>query len=443
MQHGRGRHAAQATRRRSAATRSSSCSSTTSPTSPRAKPPRCRSPRPTCRPPTRTLRDAVAKTTGRVLVAQLNEQDRQNVTAQLDFEVRRAEEGAIRAALDAAGEVLSRQVTRAAESDSVTDTKVMYRVTLLSANRLRPRETATLQVAVTDVPAALPDAPRRRRQERPAESSSPQLNEQDRQNITAQLDFEVKRADEGAIRPALEAAGEVLSRQVSRAAEGDTVTDTKVLYRVTFLSASRLNPRETTTLAVEVADVDGTATLFAAQVAEAKGRQVDAKLDRDASGRATAQLVFEVPLPAAQGLVDRFKAAGTVRASQSVRNPQATEGKFATARIHVTLTNIEAIVPEGSGLWPKVRQGLSLSASVLLTSVTWVVFGLCVVLPWAVVGFGGYRVVRRIVQPTPAPACARGNRAASPRDPVGAGVSRHETPGGGETAGDCSHHRSA
>ena len=35
------------------------------------------------------------------------------------------------------------------------------------------------------------------------------------------------------------------------------------------------------------------------------------------------------------------------------------------------------------------------SASVLLTSVTWVVFGLCVVLPWALIGYTAYRVVRR------------------------------------------------
>jgi hypothetical protein len=68
----------------------------------------------------------------------------------------------------------------------------------------------------------------------------------------------------------------------------------------------------------------------------------------------------------------------------------------------VALTNAEAIVPEGGGLGAKVRRGLSISAAVLLTSVTWVVFGLCVVLPWAVIGFGGYRIVRRITRSSPA-----------------------------------------
>jgi hypothetical protein len=151
---------------------------------------------------------------------------------------------------------------------------------------------------------------------------------------------------------------------------------------------------------VEVKDVDGTANQFAAQVVAVKGRQVDATFERDAGGHATAKLLFEVPLSAAPVLLEQFKGVGTVRASQSVRDPQATEGKYATARIYVTLTNVEAIVPEGDGLWSKVRKGLSISASVLLTSVTWVVFGLCVVLPWALVGFGGYRVVRRFGRST-------------------------------------------
>jgi hypothetical protein len=346
------------------------------------------------------LRDAIAKTTGRVTVAQLNEQDRQNITAELDFEVRRAEEGAARAALTAAGEVVSRQVSRAAESDSVTDSKVLYKVTLLSSTRIKPRETATLQVAATDVPAAyqaLRDAV--------ARSSGrvlvAQLNEQDRRNITAELVFEVRRTEEGAVRLALDSTADVISRQVTRTTDADGTTDAKVLYKMTLVSTNRLKPRETTTLSVEVTDVDGLAAAFATHVAEAKGRQIDAKLDRDYAGHATAKLIFEVPLAAAPAILERFKTAGTVRAAQSNRDLQATEGKYATARIYVTLTNVEAIVPEGTGLWSKVRKGLSISASVLLTSVTWVVFGLCVVLPWAVLGFGGYRVARRFVRQTP------------------------------------------
>src|SRR6185295_14138234 len=40
----------------------------------------------------RTLQEAVAKAKGRVLKAELNEQDRLNITGQFDFEVKRADE---------------------------------------------------------------------------------------------------------------------------------------------------------------------------------------------------------------------------------------------------------------------------------------------------------------------------------------------------------------
>ena len=62
-------------------------------------------------------------------------------------------EGAVRAALDAAGEVVARQVTRAQEADGLTDARVLYRTTLLGANRLKPRETTTLAVEVADAAA--------------------------------------------------------------------------------------------------------------------------------------------------------------------------------------------------------------------------------------------------------------------------------------------------
>jgi hypothetical protein len=359
---------------------------------------------------------AVLEVKGRITKSELKQLSAGQFNAAFQFEVAPEASGPIRDRLRTLGRVARLEIDRSAQIEGGTlpsDAKTkrgdtVFLVQLYNLANVAPRETAQLQVAVADVPAAY-QALRDAVAKVAGRVLVAQLNEQDRQNISAQFDFEVRRADEGAVRAALEAAGEVLSRQVSRAAESDSVTDSKVLYKVGLVSAGRLRPRETVTLTVEVPNVDESATLFAAQVAEAKGRQVDAKLDRAARGQQTAHLVFEVPLSAAAGLAERFKAAGTVRAAQSARDPQATDGRYATARIEVTLTNVEAIVADGNGLWPKVRRGLAISASVLLTSVTWVVFGLCVVLPWAVIGLGGYRIVRRFVQPVvvaPAPPAA-------------------------------------
>ena len=97
------------------------------------------------------IRDAVTKANGRLLHAQLNEQNKQAVTGRIDFEVKRADEATLRAAIDAAGEATGRTATRAADSDAVTDSKVRYTLTLYGTAQQQPRETTTLTVEVADV----------------------------------------------------------------------------------------------------------------------------------------------------------------------------------------------------------------------------------------------------------------------------------------------------
>jgi hypothetical protein len=271
-----------------------------------------------------------------------------------------------------------------------------FQVSLYNVVNVAPRETAAVQVAAADVPAAyqaLRDAIGKLK----GRLVRGDLNEQDRQNITAQIDFEVRRGEEDAVQTALTAAGEVLSRRVSRAPEAENVTDSKVLYKVGLVNVATIKPRETLTLGIEVADVDATVDVFASQVAEVKGRTVESNVSHQRSGQVTARLVYDVPLPAAPTLAEKFKKAGTVRVQQTSRNPQAPEGKLALGRIEVTLSNAELILPKDEGLWPQIHRGLSYSLRALSLSVTWLIFGLCVVLPWGLIGYAGYRVVRRLV----------------------------------------------
>jgi hypothetical protein len=347
-----------------------------------------------------TIRDAIAKASARVQVAQLNETDKNNVTAQLDFDIKRSDEGAIRAALAAAGDMASRTVSRAAESDQVTDTKILYRVSLWPVARLRPRDALSLQIAANDVSATYTSL-RNAVTAAKGRILASNLDENDQQNVNATLDFEIPRTQEAAVKGSLEAAGEVLSRSIAHAPENEAATDTKVLYSVRLRPANRLPPRETTVLGLEVADVDNSVAVFTAQFNEVKGRPIDSKTGRERNGKATARLVYEVPLASASGLVERFKGSGTVRAFNSAKDPTAPEGKSATARIEITLANAEGVVGPDDGVWPPVKKGLSYSFSVLLTSLTWVVFALCVVLPWALLGYGGYKVVRRVTRSTP------------------------------------------
>jgi hypothetical protein len=331
--------------------------------------------------------------------------------ASLQFEVAPEQSGPIRDRLKQLGRVARLEIDRVQQATpgatvskdaKVTRGDTVFIVQLYNLANIAPRETTLIQVAVPDVPAAyqtLRDAVTKVQ----GRVANAQLNEQDRRNVTAQLDFEVRRADEGTVQATLAAIGDTITRQVTRAPEGDNVTDSKVLYRVTLAAVTALVPRKTTTLAVEVQDVDAKAAQFTSWVSESQGRVLDSTTARERSGRVTARQVYEVPLAAADGLVEKMKAAGTVRVFNTTITPQATEGRYATARIDVTLATPEQIVAADAGLLDQLRRGLSVSLTFLLTSLTWLIFGLCVVLPWAVVGYLGYRVVRWLVRPRSAP----------------------------------------
>lgn len=340
-----------------------------------------------------SLQDAAQKAGARIVNAQLHDGDGNQIT-QLDFELKRGAEAPVIALFASAGDTVYRNVLRAAETAQATDSKVLYRLSLLEASKMQPRETTTVQYAVTDIPAgfrALKDAVEKAKG-RIVNSS---LNENDKLNVTAQLDFELKRGEDGPVLAAMAAEGDVLGRQTTRQPESRLVSDSKALYRVTFANANRLKPRETTTLAIEVDNVDTTAAALAAFVTEAKGRIVDSNVANDRSGRVTAKLVYDVPLASAAGVIEKAKAAGVVRVQQTGRDQSATDGKFATARLDVVVSNADLIVPKDDGVWPQVRKGLALSASALLSSVSYVIVGLCVVLPWMAIGYIGYRLVRR------------------------------------------------
>jgi hypothetical protein len=366
---------------------------------------------------------AVDAAEGRVTKSELKQQSAGQFSAVLQFEVAPEAAGPLRDRLRQVGNMVRLEIERVQQAEGGTapaprDAKVRrgdtrFDVALYNLAKVAPRETATVQLAVADVPAgyrALRDAVERAK----GRVVTAQLDEQDQQHVKAQLDFEVRRAEEGALQAALAGAGEMLSRNVTRAPEAGNLTDAKVLFKTTLLSAAGIRPRETVTLGIEVADVERTRRELASQVADAKGRTVDEQVGHERSGRVTGRLVYDVPLSAKEGLVARFKETGTVRMQQTARDAQVPDGKLALARIDVTLSNAELIVPKDDGLWPQVRTGLSYSVKVLSLSVTWLIFGLCVLLPWALVGYGGYRLVRRLSRtpatpaPTPAPAAPPG-----------------------------------
>jgi hypothetical protein len=343
----------------------------------------------------KTILARVEKSAGRVVSSSLNHQRNDQTRGDIQFEIKSADAEAVLLDLKNVGEVMRLQVTENADTQNVTKSKRGFNVQIWALAAVAPRETSTIQLATKDVPAGY-----RKLQETVTKAKgrvlNSQLNEQDKQNVTAQLDFEVLRADEAAVSATMSGIGDIYSRNVVRAQDGDSVVDSKVRLQVSLINVARIPPRETTVLGIEVADVDQTVGVFSALVSEKQGRAVESHVARERTGRVTAKLVYDVPLSAAPELIDKFKGTGTLRVHQSSRNPQVPDSELASARLDVTLSNVELIVPSDDGLWPQVRRGLSWSFTALAWSLSWVIVGLCVVLPWALVLYGLYRLVFRL-----------------------------------------------
>ena len=269
----------------------------------------------------RKLREIVGKLKTTVRNAQLQEQDKQNVTAQLDFDVRRTDEPSLQGALETTGEVLNRRVDRRADAENVTDAKMMFLVHLISTNAIEPRETIRRTIAVTDVPAAY----NRLQQAVGAKEAhgrvrSANLQEVDRQNNSATVEFDVDRVDELGMEKALGELGETLTKRVDRKV-GDNVTDKKVLYQVNLIAETSIEPREVTEAALAVTDVPATYRKLRDLVEGAKGLIRNATLQETDRQNITAQLEVIVRRGDEVALLAAINDAGEVITRSTKRNP--------------------------------------------------------------------------------------------------------------------------
>jgi hypothetical protein len=155
-------------------------------------------------------------------------------------------------------------------------------------------------------------------------------------------------------------------------------------------------PRETVKLKIEVSDVERAATSMKDMVKVSKGRVVGERIQYEPNGQVTALLAFDVPLTAKEDLVRRFKGVGTLRFALPSQHPQVPETEFSIASLDVVVTSGPPIVPSDDGLWPQIRTSLSYAFRMISWSLMFIILGLSVVLPWALVIWLAVRVVRRL-----------------------------------------------
>jgi hypothetical protein len=342
----------------------------------------------------KTILARIEKAAGRVVTSSLNRQKNDQTTGNLQFDIKSAEADAVLADVRLTGEVMRLDVNENPDTQNVTKSKRGFRVSLFAMGLVDPRESTTLTLASKDVPKAyqafqdaLADAQARVMQA--------QLNENDRQNVTATFSFEVRKENYAKIDKAMADAGEVLSRSSTRAQDVERVVDSKRRFAITLYNLASIQPREIYTLAVVVDQVETSVSTIETMAGELKGRVVDSQHHRTSDGQYVSRIVLDLPLSATRGAADRIKNFGHMRVFNIARNPQAPEGNLAIGRLEVTISNPDKLITSDSSPWRRIMGGLSVGFTALSWSLTVVVVGLCFVLPIGGIYWLGRMIYRK------------------------------------------------
>jgi ACT domain-containing protein len=338
--------------------------------------------------------DQASKAGARVVSSNLNHPrpDQSNGTISLTAASDKAD--ALLAALRSNGELLGQESNDNPDSQNVTDAKRGVIVQVISLASVQARQSETLGIASTDVPAAfggILDALRAT----DARILASQLNQQDPTNQTATIVFDISRAARPSLDAVFEKLGEVFSRNITRSQDTANTLDSKVHCELTLQSADVLPARQTTTLAVEVADVQTSVETLLTSAASLGGREIDKDISQDQNGRSIAHVIVEVPLTQADALSDQVESWGHRRSKQVTHDAQAPTGRLARGRLEVTLADAASGLGGEETTWDAIRHGLAVSGQGLRWSVQMLVIGGCIVVPWILVIWVGWKLLKR------------------------------------------------
>jgi hypothetical protein len=340
----------------------------------------------------------IEKAAGRITSSGLSRERNDQTSGHVQFQVKAANADQVLLDLRAEGEVLKMSVVESGNPSGSTKTKRGFNVSVIALGMTQPRETSTIVLASKDVAAgyrlltAAANAAR-------ARVLSATLNENDRRNMTANLSFEIRREQESAIAEAMAKAGDVYTRNSTRAQDGDSVTDSKVLLQFRFFDATNIPARESVRLSVEVGDVEGVSRSLES---EYRDRLLDARQTRDANGRRETSLAIDVPIKDAPGVVERLKALGQVLEHVSTKNASVPDNELALSRLELKLSN-EVLVGRDSGPLANIKRGLAISLQAGSWALMLIMIGVCFVCPLALVVWGGLKLRRKFTpKETPA-----------------------------------------
>jgi glycine cleavage system regulatory protein len=343
----------------------------------------------------------VEKSGGRVVTSQLQRPQPDQIVATLQIEVPSAEAAATQAAIAALGEVMNLQLSENPDTANVTTAKQGFSVRIISTAGVVARETITIQLASPDVVKAHQTLAElaAKLQARVVQSN---VNDGNGDNVNAILQIDLPRPTLAEWDETRLEAGDVLSRSVVRSTDLQNTLDSKLRINLTFLPADRLPPRQVTSAVVRVRSSESQQQAFLAQAKQLGGRLIDQTMNLDAVGRSTARVVFDVPRDKAATIFDALRAAGEIASMNTGTNPQAPEGPLSRTRFDLQFAEGDSLVGAEDGLWSSLKAGLATSLKGLGYSLRLLVVALCLVAPWVLVLWGGWKLLRRkVTPPTP------------------------------------------
>jgi glycine cleavage system regulatory protein len=331
----------------------------------------------------------------RVITSNLNRQDASRISGTIQFEVKSPDADAVLNDIRNQGLVLSLNVTENADGVNVTTTKRGFTATISPIAQLTPKLTTNLSIAAQDVEATYNAILKAVQESDGARVVSSNLNRQDAMQAVGALQIEAKSADAATLLSKIRQNVQVLQMNVIESPAGSNVTAEKQAFTVQVIPTSQVNPRETRVLGIQTSNVEGAVQVVNAAVSGAGGRIIESSMSQDRGGNSVARMVVEVPLDKADNVSDSIRKQGTVRASESSKNTQVPEGPLARARLNLTIATGETIVPTEGGFGNSIREGLSTSIKGLLWSLQLIVIGLCLIGPWVLMVWGGWRIARK------------------------------------------------
>lgn len=185
----------------------------------------------------RKVLDAIASAGGRVVTASVNRGKPEQSTATMKFDIASDKADVLLAAVRAAGEVVHSETSDNPDTQNVTEAKRGFVLTIEALAAAAARETQQLKIASASVPDGFNDL-LNVVVSKGGRVISSQLDQQDRESITGVLEFEISRDASAAIDAAVNKAGEIIGRNISRSQDTQNTVDSKIQFHIDLLEAN-------------------------------------------------------------------------------------------------------------------------------------------------------------------------------------------------------------